>query len=121
MPNLGDFDQDGALDLVITATYSGRPTDFYWGVGDGTFVLDAYHSGLSLTDGYVSGGNGQGGQNSPAVHFRLGAGATAGAVDSVSVTFPGGKTVQYPGPFDANQRLWLFEDGAIHLGWAPPL
>ncbi|MFT7621908.1 MAG: hypothetical protein ACI9WU_001073 [Myxococcota bacterium] len=184
VPNLGDFDQDGALDLVITAVYPGRPTDFYWGNGDGTFVLDAYRSGLTLTNGwgvvhsdldhdgdldlvtsggayrntvaspgrwlqvravgnvasnraaigatvrvvvdgktrigYVSGGNGQGGQDSQTVHFGLGAIASEGAVESVSVTFPGGGTVQYAGPFDADQRLWLFEDGTIHAGWAPP-
>jgi hypothetical protein len=52
VPSLGDFDQDGALDLVITAVYEGRPTDFYWGNGDGTFELDVFSTGLDLTNGW---------------------------------------------------------------------
>ena len=52
VPQLGDFDQDGALDLVITATYDGRPTDFYWGLGDGTFELDVFTTGLDFTGGW---------------------------------------------------------------------
>ncbi len=52
VPALADFDQDGALDLVITAVYDGRPTDFYWGQGDGTFVLDAYHAGITTKNGW---------------------------------------------------------------------
>jgi hypothetical protein len=51
VPMLGDFDQDGALDLVITSVYEDRPTDFYWGNGDGTFRLDSYHVGISTTNG----------------------------------------------------------------------
>lgn len=52
VPTLGDFDNDGALDLVISAVYDGRPTDFYWGNGDGTFRLDAWRSGLTVTNGW---------------------------------------------------------------------
>lgn len=52
MPALADFNNDGDLDLVITATYSGRPTDFYWGKGDGTFELAAYDAGISTTNGW---------------------------------------------------------------------
>jgi hypothetical protein len=52
VPALADFDQDGNLDLVITAVYDGRPTDFYWGNGDGTFRLDAYHAGITTTNGW---------------------------------------------------------------------
>ena len=52
IPVLGDFDQDGNLDLVISATYDGRPTDFYWGKGDGTFTLDSYRSGITMTGGW---------------------------------------------------------------------
>jgi hypothetical protein len=52
VPALGDFNHDGALDLVITAVYDGRPTDFYWGNGDGTFTLDRLHAGISATNGW---------------------------------------------------------------------
>ena len=49
---LADFDHDGHLDLVISATYAGRPTDFYWGLGNGRFVLDNARSGITTTDGW---------------------------------------------------------------------
>ena len=52
VPVLGDFDQDGNLDLAISAVYDGRPTDFYWGNGDGTFRLDSYHSGIEVPNGW---------------------------------------------------------------------
>ena len=52
VPVLGDFNQDGNLDLAISCVYDGRPTDFYWGKGDGTFTLDAYHAGLTVTNGW---------------------------------------------------------------------
>jgi hypothetical protein len=41
-------------------------------------------------------------------------------VDSITVNFPGGESVDYTGPFAAGQRLWLFEDGTSASGWAPP-
>jgi hypothetical protein len=52
VPLLADFDQDGNLDLVITAVYDGRPTDFYWGKGDGKFTLDSFHAGITTTNGW---------------------------------------------------------------------
>ena len=51
-PALADFDQDGNLDLVLSARYSGRPTDFFWGNGDGTFELDSFHAGITTEDGW---------------------------------------------------------------------
>jgi hypothetical protein len=180
VPVLADFDQDGDLDLVITAVYDGRPTDFYWGNGDGTFELDVYHAGITTENGWgtavadydhdgdldlaaaslfentadaaghwlqvrvignvasnraaigavvevsaadlrllrhVQGGTGQGCQDSPYLHFGLG---EETSVDEIRVTFPGGATVTFDGPFEADQRLWLFEDGTVHTGWAPP-
>jgi hypothetical protein len=174
VPVLGDFDNDGALDLAITATYDGRPTDFYWGRGDGRFDLDVHTTGIDLTGGWgvaaadadgdgdldlatsgglylntgpldnhwlqiravgnvhsnraaigatiritagdqnyvrhVSGGNGQGGQDSQTVHFGLSDETT---VTTVEIDFPGSETVTFTGPFDADQRLYLFEDGRI--------
>lgn len=52
VPALFDADNDGALDLAITCVYDGRPTDFYWGNGDGTFLLDAYHAGITTENGW---------------------------------------------------------------------
>jgi len=52
VPALADYDSDGNLDLVISATYAGRPTDFYWGEGDGSFVGDHGGSGLTVRGGW---------------------------------------------------------------------
>jgi hypothetical protein len=52
VPGLADFNNDGDLDLVLTAVYVGRPTDFYWGNGDGTFALAAYDAGITTTNGW---------------------------------------------------------------------
>jgi hypothetical protein len=179
VPVLGDIDHDGHLDLAISAVYDGRPTDFYWGNGDGSFQLDSYHAGITTENGWgmamgdadndgdldlaasgalylhqghdgqggalghwlalrlvgdvlsnraaigatarveaggrvllraVSGGNGQGGQDSQTLHFGLGDAAT---VDAIEVDFPGGGTVRFEGPFAADQRLTLKESGAV--------
>lgn len=181
VPGLADFDQDGNLDMVITAVYDGRPTDFYWGKGDGTFQLDAYHAGITTENGWgvglsdvdndgdvdlfahtlfvntgkaqkghyvevrvvgnvssnwaaigatvkvgaggttrmrhVQGGTGKGGQDSMYLHFGLGDQTT---VDAITVTFPGGVEKVYSGPFDADQRIWVYEDGFVGYGWGPP-
>jgi hypothetical protein len=182
VPVLADFDQDGTLDLSISAVYDGRPSDFYWGNGDGSFKLDNYHAGVTVKSGWgmavsdvdhdgdpdlaatgvlfentgngvemghwlqvravgnvdsnmaaigatvrvhsgdsqwtrhVSGGNGQGCQDSASLHFGLG---ETTEIESIVVDFPGGGTVNYEGPFDADQRLWVYEDGSLVEGWAP--
>jgi hypothetical protein len=178
VPVLGDFDSDGNLDLAISAVYDGRPTDFYWGLGDGTFALDAYHAGITQESGWgmsaadldndgdldlaasggvyentgagghwlqlravgdvasnragigatvevsaggqswlrhINGGTGQGDQDSIIAHFGLG---DVDEVDSIAVSFPGGGTVTYTGPFAADQRLWLYESGGVEVGWS---
>lgn len=193
-PLLGDIDQDGILDLAISARYDGRPTDFHWGNGDGTFRLDAWRSGLAaekngwgltaadidhdgdldlatnrgllrnelpqspvelpngrpskghwlqvravgnidsnragigstvkVTAGsevlmrHVQGGTGQGCQDPQTLHFGLG--RTTTSVDSIEVSFAGGAVVSYAGPFAADQRLWLYEDGTVLMGWNHP-
>lgn len=179
VPTLGDFDQDGALDLVISAVYEGRPTDFYWGNGDGTFRLDGWRSGITVTNGwgqatadfdqdgdldlatqgvlyrnqrpatghwlqvrvvgnvaanraalgatvmvqagartftrFVGGGTGQGCQDALTLHFGLG---DTQSVDRMEVRFPGSAApVVFQGPFESDQRLWLYEDGTSTPGW----
>jgi hypothetical protein len=52
VPVLADFDLDGALDLSISAVYPGRPTDLYWGKGDGQFELDVSRSGIDTVNGW---------------------------------------------------------------------
>jgi hypothetical protein len=52
VPALGDFDRDGDLDLILTAVYDGRPTDFYWNDGSAHFTLDSFHSGLTTENGW---------------------------------------------------------------------
>ena len=65
---------------------------------------------------HVQGGTGKGGQDSMYLHFGLGAATSA---DAISVTFPGGKVVDFAGPFAADQRVWVYEDGSASLGWTP--
>lgn len=180
VPVLGDFDSDGNLDLAMSAVYPGRPTDFYWGRGDGRFEPGWHEAGIQTVNGWgmaaadidqdgdldlatsdalyrneaaqgawlqvrpvgrtsnraaigaqvevldsagvrrlrqVSGGGGQGGQDSAVLHVGLGA---ATSVERLTVRFIGGPTVELEGPIAAGQRLWVFEDGTVHAGFSPP-
>lgn len=185
VPTLADFDSDGNLDLAITAVYDGRPTDFYWGQGDGSFIPGWHEAGISTENGWgmsagdydndgdqdlvtsggffenrvqesaggqghwlqvrpigvltnraaigaivwvqasdgsvrmrqVQGGTGQGEQDSAFLHFGLG---DADEVVEISVAYVGGETVTWEGSWEADQRLWAYEDGALEAGWEPP-
>lgn len=180
VPALADFDHDGVLDLALSAVYPGRPSELYWGRGDGTFTWEAMNAGLAETNGWgmatadhdndgdvdlaasvalwdnerggdgwvqvrvvgaegcnrmglgatvrveaggrsfvrvVSGGNGQGGQDSAVLHVGLGGEST---VDAVAVRCPGQAEVVVEGPFAAGQRWWVGTDGRAEAGWAPP-
>ena len=75
------------------------------------------HAGETKWLRHVSGGNGHGCQAAQTVHLGLG---DHSSIDSIVVHFPGGQSMNYQGPFDANQRLWLHEDGSAVPGWAPP-
>jgi hypothetical protein len=182
VPVLGDIDLDGHLDLLISAVYDGRPTDFYRGRGDGSFVGAHHLSGVDVTNGWgmalsdvdndgdldlstshglylnhnpishrlegaagdawlavrvvgdvqsnragigatvrlgaggrvwtraVEGSSAQGNQNSLTLHFGLG---EFERVEWLEVRFIGGDVVRYEGPFEARQRLKLFERGEV--------
>jgi|GEM_PF-882530 len=52
VPVLGDVDLDGRLDLIISAVYDGRPTDFYRGRGDGRFEPAHLSAGIDVDNGW---------------------------------------------------------------------
>ena len=52
VPVLADFNLDGNLDLVVSATYDGRPTDVYLGQGNGAFQPYHFESGILEPNGW---------------------------------------------------------------------
>lgn len=54
-PSLGDFDNDGDLDLHLTCIYQGRASSFFVNQGDATFVAGDYPSGLVVDNGWGAG------------------------------------------------------------------
>ena len=126
-----DFDNDGDVDLAARGElYENTwpiPENAHWLQIRAVGNVDSNRAALGATARvfvgsdvllrHVSGGTGQGCQNSATLHFGLGQHDT---VDRVEIDFPGGETVSYAGPFEVDRRLWLFEDGAIGDGWTPP-
>lgn len=51
-PTLFDADNDGDLDLFITAVYPDRDSDFYLNDGEGNFTLYNYQGGLVVQNGW---------------------------------------------------------------------
>jgi len=122
-----DWDNDGDVDLAATTLFENQRTGEHFlearVIGD--VVSNRYGVGATVTLDvagrkvvrYVSGGSGQGCQDSATLHFGLG---TATQVDSIRVVFIGGGAVSYTGPFGADQRLWLYESGRVASGWTAP-
>ena len=54
-PAVGDYDNDGNLDLFISCVYDGYHSWIYRGNGDGTFQLDNYDSGVWVDNGWGAG------------------------------------------------------------------
>ena len=127
-----DIDHDGDLDLASASTiWTNTLADQAKGhwlqlrvIGNVRSNRAAIGATIRVTAGetrllrVVSGGNGHGCQEAQTVHLGLGEHAV---VDEIVVDFPGGDQVTYSGPLEADQRLWLFEDGVVAHGFTPPM
>ena len=185
VPALADFDLDGNLDLVLSATYDGRPTDVYLGQGNGRFEPYHFESGIlepngwglaiadfnqdgkpdvasktqlfrnqasgdetrwyqltvvgdetvnragigtvlvaTLNDGttriqQISGGSGQGCQDSLTMSFTL---PNPLQIDTLTLRFPGGKETTFQSDdLQENGHTWVYESGRIAVGFRPIL
>lgn len=126
---VADIDNDGDLDLAAQGEMLRNvlPCKGNWLqvrlVGDGGSNRMGLGATVKVFSGetswlrYVSGGNGQGGQDSATLHFGV---ATTSTIDKIEVRWIGGEVTTYAGPFATNQRLWLYQTGKIAPGWAPP-
>jgi hypothetical protein len=113
---VADVDNDGDVDVDVVAKTlfenRGGADDGHWVsvkvVGDAGSNDEAIGATVAVEAGGVTGlrhvqhKTGQGCQDSSYLHMGLG---ETDVVDRVSVTFPGGKTVRYEGPWSADQRL----------------
>ncbi len=123
-----DYDNDGDMDLLAYDLFRNdtAAAGNHWlqvrahgGVTANWSALGArveVDAGGQTVMNQVSGGSGTGCQDSATQHFGLGA---ATVVDEVRVIYPGGASVTVDGPIDADQRVWVYEDGTVTYGWAP--
>ncbi len=123
---VADIDHDGDLDLAASGVIyrNTRGDAGHWlqvrAVGNVASNRAALGATVRVvTEGrtfvrHVNGGTGQGCQDSLYLHFGLGDAAT---VRRIEVLYPGGGLVTYEGPFDADQRVWVYEDGTATPGW----
>ena len=136
-----DIDNDGDLDLVaydlfvndgeannqnwlqvqVMGGISGGPNDEYtaWRgmcnvAGIGTIIEIQSDEGSQLR--HVSGGSGTGVQDSLRQHFGVG---SQTVISEITVHFTGGETVSVEN-VQANQVIWIHEDGSIEYGLARP-
>ncbi|MBT3983857.1 MAG: CRTAC1 family protein [Bacteriovoracaceae bacterium] len=122
-----DYDNDGDVDFYANGvnTYNGPISGNFVSikvVGEkrvntaaiGTVVR--VYAGGKLYLRQVEGASGKGGQNSLYLHFGLG---DAKVISKIKLSFPGGQTKVFKGPFPTNTRLWLTESGKVTEGWRP--
>lgn len=108
------------IQVRVVGGFRGGPNDD-WGEWRGTNNISAIGSNVTIESDsrtqlrHVSGGSGTGVQDSMYLHVGLGSDAQA----TLTVSFIGGEEVTI-GPLDANQRIWIHEDGSYATGWAAP-
>ena len=108
------------IQVRVVGGFHGGPNDD-WGEWRGTNNISAIGSNVTIESDsqtqlrHVSGGSGTGVQDSMYLHVGLGSDAQA----TLTVSFIGGEEVTI-GPVDANQRIWIHEDGSYATGWAAP-
>ena len=108
------------IQVRVVGGFHGGPNDS-WGDWRGTNNISAIGSNLTIESDsqtqlrHVSGGSGTGVQDSMYLHVGLGSDTQA----TLTVSFIGGAQVTI-GPVDANQRIWIHEDGSYAAGWAAP-